>query len=184
MGKKINEITNGMIEMKQDNEAKMNEMKQDSKAKMNEMKQDYEAKINLMNKDYEAKMNDIKLLMKEELRKSKLEVSLDFTKNELQKHSMDEKKIEEILQRIRTSKKTNAFDFTKIYYKSYQNCANYYCELNNNNEIIILFKRIIGKKLKSNEEKNAYKRFIDLLNNKKKWIMMLLNFILPLRICY
>ena len=131
--------------------------------KLNEM----ENEIKAIKQDNEEKMNEIKEIMKEELRKNKLEVELGFAKKDLQRYTMDEAKIKNVLSKAKENNRISDLDYLKYHYVPFQNCAKCYSDLNNNDEMIILFKRIIGKKLKNDNEMNDYRRFIDLLNVKK-----------------
>jgi hypothetical protein len=114
--------------------------------------------------ELKTEIKDIKLQMKEELRKNRIEVSLDFSLNELKRFEMNKQKIKDVIKKIKQSNNITGVNFVKCHYNPFKKCANYYNDLNN--QMIQLFKKIIGRKLKSAEEKNEYKRFIDLLDNK------------------
>jgi hypothetical protein len=148
--KKIRKMGDEINLIKQDNKAKANEMN-NMKKEMNDLK---------------TEIKDIKLQMKEELRKNRIEVSLDFSLNELKRYEMNEKKITDVIKRIKQSNNITDFNLVKFHYNPFKKCAKFYKELNNNDQMIQLFQKIIGKKLKSVEEKNEYKRFIGLLTNK------------------
>jgi hypothetical protein len=102
--------------------------------------------------ELKTEIKDIKLQMKEELRKNRIEVSLDFSLNELKRFEMNKQKIKDVIKKIKQSNNITGVNFVKCHYNPFKKCANYYNDLNN--QMIQLFKKIIGRKLKSAEEKN------------------------------